>query len=443
MSHSHQSAYASAGHGGHSSCGRAKSAAAVSGHLTCSRTGGYTLTHGSRQVRIGPVAFWIVVGTLMTMAVWSIGTGNYFAFRDDVLTRLIGRQAKMQVAYEDRIAELRAEVDRITSRQLLDQKQFEQKLNALLERQAALEHRTTTLGDDLLATGSVRQLCKTPAEAKVETPIKPSPISDAVIFVPPVDLEARQQSREPVSATRIATGSDKSGLDGLLSRVAYSLDSVERRQAVVLADLEQHFDSKARRIRSVLDDLGVKSTVVHGAIGGPFVPVKPPGKRASAFEHQLYRINLARAQINRYNLTLATVPMRMPVTGSVDMSSPFGVRTDPFNGHAAMHTGIDLRGDKGEPVHATARGKVTHAGWEGGYGKMVEIDHGNGISTRYGHLSEIDVKVGQTVRIGQTVGLIGSTGRSTGPHLHYETRLNNEAVNPQKFLQAGIRIGRL
>ena len=106
------------------------------------RTDGYTLSHGGRQVRIGPVAFWIVVGTLVIMAVWSIATGTYFAFREDVLTRLIGRQAEMQFAYEDRIAELRAQVDRITSRQLLDQEQFERKLNVLLQRQATLEQRT-------------------------------------------------------------------------------------------------------------------------------------------------------------------------------------------------------------------------------------------------------------------------------------------------------------
>ncbi len=124
------------------------------------------------------------------------------------------------------------------------------------------------------------------------------------------------------------------------------------------------------------------------------------------------------------------------------MSSPFGVRTDPFLGRPAMHTGIDLRGDIGEPVHATANGKVTIAGWEGGYGKMVEIDHGNGLATRYGHLSEIDVKVGQIVRIGQVIGKIGSTGRSTGPHLHYETRVDGEPVDPQKFLRAGLRLGR-
>ena len=100
-----------------------------------------------------------------------------------------------------------------------------------------------------------------------------------------------------------------------------------------------------------------------------------------------------------------------------------------------------MRGDTGDPVRATAAGTVEVAGWNGGYGKMVEIDHGNGFSTRYGHLSEVEVKAGQTVRTGQVIGKIGSTGRSTGPHLHYETRVDGDAVDPQKFLRAGIRLG--
>ena len=105
----------------------------------------YTLAHAGRQVRLGPVAFWIVVGTLVVMAGWSVATGTYFAFHDDVLKRLIARQAEMQFAYEDRIAELRAQVDRIASRQLLDQEQFEQKLDHLVSRQATLELRASTL----------------------------------------------------------------------------------------------------------------------------------------------------------------------------------------------------------------------------------------------------------------------------------------------------------
>jgi len=135
------------------------------------------------------------------------------------------------------------------------------------------------------------------------------------------------------------------------------------------------------------------------------------------------------------------VPIRKPIMGEIDTSSGFGVRMDPFLRGPAMHTGIDIRGNPGDPVHATASGTVTNAGWSGGYGKMVEIDHGNGFATRYGHLSAIDVEVGRTVKIGQIVGRVGSTGRSTGPHLHYETRVEGDAVDPQKFLRAGIRLG--
>jgi len=440
MSYSSHSHYPAAHHAGR----RVQSAAAVSRHLHRPH-GDYTLVHGGRQVRIGPVAFWIVVGALVIMAIWSVATGTYFAFHEDVLTRLIGRQAEMQFAYEDRIAELRAQVDRITSRQLLDQEQFEQKLNALLQRQATLEQRTNTLGADLSVTGSLRTAPNPlPAPAPAERPPKASPISDTVIFTAPPDREARLESRElPGSMRRIASTGAGAGLDGVLGRMSAALDKVDRKQIAVLTDMEEQMDSKARRMRSVLGDLGVDpvKAPAGGGVGGPFVPAKPPRANASAFDRALYRINVARAEINQYSRTLLSVPVRKPVSGEVDMSSPFGMRLDPFLGRPAVHTGIDLRGDIGEPVHATAAGKVSVAGREGGYGNMVEINHGNGLSTRYGHLSEIDVKVGQQVQIGQVIGRIGSTGRSTGPHLHYETRINGEPVDPQKFLRAGIRLG--
>jgi murein DD-endopeptidase MepM/ murein hydrolase activator NlpD len=119
------------------------------------------------------------------------------------------------------------------------------------------------------------------------------------------------------------------------------------------------------------------------------------------------------------------------------------MRIDPFLGRPAMHTGLDFRGEIGDAIRATAGGVVVSAGWSGGYGRMVEIEHGHGLSTRYGHLSEIDVRVGQAVKTGQIVGRLGSTGRSTGPHLHYETRVEGDAVDPQKFLRAGTRMGML
>ena len=121
------------------------------------RRSGYTIAHAGRQVRFGPVAFWIAVGTVVIMAGWSVTTATYFAFRDDVLKGLIARQAEQQFAYEDRIAELRAQIDRTTSRQLLDQEQFEQKLDDLMRRQATLESRATALSGiaDPATTGSI------------------------------------------------------------------------------------------------------------------------------------------------------------------------------------------------------------------------------------------------------------------------------------------------
>src|SRR6201987_6109702 len=408
--------------------------------------GGYTLLHAGKQVRFGPVVFWIVIGTVTALGIWSAATATYFAFRDDVLTRLIARQAEMQYAYEDRIAELRAKVDRTTSRQLLDQEQFDQKLDQIMRRQTALESRATALGSIPDVTGLIRPPSRAaaPADPSASTP-KPSPISDTVIFVAPPAPGARLESRAPIAPaappTRLAS---LQGVDNVLGRLQSALDQVENRQLAQLASYEDGMESRVRRMRGVISDLGLDMAELEAAtprapMGGPFVPVKLSAD-ASAFDRQLYRINITRAQMDRLPRPLALVPYRKPVIGEVEFTSGFGVRSDPFLGRPAMYTGLDFRAQMGDPVRATANGKVVNSGWSGGYGRMVEIDHGNGLSTRYGHLSQIDVKVGDTVKIGQVIGEVGSTGRSTGPHLHYETRIDGEAVDPQKFLRAGVRL---
>jgi murein DD-endopeptidase MepM/ murein hydrolase activator NlpD len=408
---------------------------------------GYAIVHAGKQVRFGPVVFWIVVGTVIVLGMWSAATATYFAFRDDVLTRLIARQAEMQYAYEDRIAELRAKVDRTTSRQLLDQEQFDQKLDQIMKRQTALESRATALGamPDASVTGSIRPPARSAADAPASGTPKPSPISDTVIFVAPSDREARLESRTPIMAKAQPNQFAKAqGFDNVLVRLQTSLDSVERRQMAALSSVEDGMESRVRRMRGVFSDLGLDMAQLEAAtpragVGGPFVPVKLPAD-AGTFERQLYRINITRAQVERLNRTLALVPYRKPVVGEVEFTSGFGVRSDPFLGRPAMHTGLDFRAAMGDPVRATANGKVASSGWAGGYGRMVEIDHGNGLSTRYGHLSQINVKVGDLIKIGQVIGEVGSTGRSTGPHLHYETRIDGDAVDPQKFLRAGVRL---
>jgi murein DD-endopeptidase MepM/ murein hydrolase activator NlpD len=384
------------------------------------------LAHAGRQLRLGPIAFWVVVGTLVVMAVWSITTATYFAFREDVLTRLIARQAEMQFGYEDRIAELRGRIDRISGRQLIDQEQYEQKLEQILRRQSALEARAGAVGE---VTGSIKQ----PGRA---LPLKPSLLNDKGAFLMPLDRGAPLDPRTSI----LAKGAG--GIGGALARLQASLDRVEQRQSAAVNSLAENYDSKARRIRGVLAELGLdlgRGASVEGGVGGPFVPVAL-NKEVLGFERQLNRIKSARAMVARLTNALSTIPLRKPVDGDIEPASGFGVRTDPFTNSPAMHTGLDLHGDTGDPVRATADGKVTSAGWSGGYGRVIDIDHGNGMSTRYGHLSAIDVRVGQSIRTGQIIGRIGSTGRSTGPHLHYETRVRGGAVDPQKFLRAGQKL---
>jgi len=376
---------------------------------------GYTLAHAGKQVRFGPVAFWIAVGTIVIMAGWSIITATYFAFHDDVLKDLMARQRDQQYAYEDRIAELREQIDRTTSRQLLSQEQFERRLDELLRRQAALESRANALGGtaEPATTGSI-------GASRGEPGRKPEPLGDNLLG--PQRLDGKQSS-----------------IAGKLERIAASLDRVEQNENAAVESMQARYENKTRAIKSVLASLGLRYDAAPQAAGGPFVPVRLPPANET-FARSLTRVAIARAQAEDVSSALTFVPLRRPLTGELEVSSPFGVRIDPFLHQPAMHTGMDFRGNIGDPVHATAAGKVVKAGWEGGYGQMVEIDHGEGLSTRYGHLSEIDVTVGQKVRVGQAIGRLGSTGRSTGPHLHYETRINGEPVNPTKFLAAGIKL---
>jgi murein DD-endopeptidase MepM/ murein hydrolase activator NlpD len=140
-----------------------------------------------------------------------------------------------------------------------------------------------------------------------------------------------------------------------------------------------------------------------------------------------------RSGVDRRNQLAAATPSIWPTHGW--LSSSMGNRVDPLTGGRDFHPGLDISADKGDPVYATADGKVTHAASAGNYGNLVIVEHGYGLETRYGHLSTFKIKVGQQVRRGDLLGLVGSTGRTTGPHLHYEVRANGRILNPLRLLQ--------
>ncbi len=170
------------------------------------------------------------------------------------------------------------------------------------------------------------------------------------------------------------------------------------------------------------------------AMGGPLVEATSVEARADLAADQQFRsLFMTWKKLDRLEQGVIAIPSVQPVQ-KLQFTSNFGIRSDPFRGTAAMHAGVDIPGPSGTPIYATADGIVSHAGRQGGYGNLVEINHGKGIATRYGHLSKIIVADNTRVKRGQLIALMGSTGRSTGPHLHYEVRIDGHAVNPVPFL---------
>lgn len=178
----------------------------------------------------------------------------------------------------------------------------------------------------------------------------------------------------------------------------------------------------------------VSTTTNHVPAGGPLISAASPEARGDiAADAQFRSLFMSWKKLDGGNTGAIPIPSVQPVS-NLKFTSNFGIRSDPFRGTAAMHAGVDIPGPIGTPIYATADGIVSHAGRQGGYGNLVEINHGKGIATRYGHLSRIIVADNARVKRGQLIAMMGSTGRSTGSHLHYEVRIDGHAVNPVPFL---------
>ncbi|KQM98609.1 peptidase M23 [Sphingobium sp. Leaf26] len=211
------------------------------------------------------------------------------------------------------------------------------------------------------------------------------------------------------------------------------LEQRQRRFALLLTHaVERRADKAAAAIRSFGLNPDTLARSAARAQGGPFVPWK--GDKG-AMTGELENLADAMSRMEFLERSLLTIPSGQP-TGSPMLTSSYGYRRDPFNGHAAFHAGLDFPGRYGQPINAAADGKVSYVGQRQGYGNVVEVEHGNGIMTRYAHLSGFAAHVGQKIARGDTIGRMGSTGRSTGTHLHFEVRLNGQAVNPRPFLEA-------
>lgn len=216
---------------------------------------------------------------------------------------------------------------------------------------------------------------------------------------------------------------------------AKGLAEIEARQLVLAERLTRFADARAARAAAALRKLGLNPNAMLGGgrdgVGGPLQRL---ATASGGMDPRFERLGLSLARMNALMNGLEGVPQVLPASLAA-ISSGFGYRHDPFTGAGAMHSGLDFRGPIGAPIHAAAKGTVSFVGQKSGYGNVVEVSHGNGLVTRYAHMSRFAAKPGQSVAAGAVIGAIGNTGRSTGPHLHFEVRHHDRALNPRLFLE--------
>ncbi len=359
---------------------------------------------------IRPALFYAMFAVLLGT---NVLTGVGLMMSADIARLLSGQSEQAAIAYEDRIAQLRVEVDRLHSRQYAQAGDINLQLQELSVQQEILSEQ--------------HQYVKVLADKAVELGIQPAALAaarDATMTtgsIAPAELPAFNDIETAGHAVRQMMDETRIALDAISTAATESTDQI-------MAELRA---------------IGIKPTmpeVAGDGVGGPLLPARddlPDAtdmlEDANAVMSALIRFKAARGAID-------AAPVHMPVTGKLRLSSNFGNRKDPFTGRSAFHSGVDFAQPSGTIVLAAGGGKVSYVGQRSGYGNVVEIDHGGGLITRYAHLSGFIAKEGQWVTTGTPIAKVGSTGRSTGPHLHFEVRRNDQAIDPSRFLAAGKRI---
>lgn len=390
-------------------------------------------------------AGWACAAGLCAAVLWLFGATAYIAFHDEILESAREHRVTVERAYEDRIASLRRQIDEINTRQYLDQQAFESRLETVLRRQTELEERQRQIAALIEAARQRKVTLDTgksdhATAAAVDEPA-PSPYATAYRQDRPAPLDigrpARQAAMTAVPVTSPLPDAPAAE-GGTMAVIEASMDHVDAVQDNIVSTLTDSVESLNTRLEQVMESIGTKAPPALAGtrgLGGPLIELRGSAIR-EAPDVRLRRLEAGLDRLDKLRFQVSRLPVRMPVEGDAEITSGYGTRLDPFLGRPALHTGVDFRGDTGDAVYAAAGGTVEIAEYSGGYGKMVEIDHGNGYSTRYSHLSSIVVRAGDNVAPGDVVGRIGTTGRSTGPHLHFETRVLGAVRDPMDYLAA-------
>lgn len=405
--------------------------------------------HGNsvQVVRIAPWMGFFLLLMVAASAVAVIGSASYLFFRDELFTASIKRQYQIQVAYEDRISDLRREIDRITSRQLLNQQSYEARVERLLTEHVQLYEQGARLNVLLDRAGSLGLVPRPAPPSPVIPPNQQASLGSMVLpAIPDGELITGIVPELPLHRGLSAMERAVADPAGILTNLDGSVQARAHNQLVALAGLALEARGEADVIADQVSSLGIRlprvapdapvandALSIGEAVGGPLLPARGETDPFDTYAEDALR---ALQDLEQVRDAVDAVPVLAPARGA-RLSSRFGNRRDPFTRRTAFHAGIDYAAPRGTPVYAPADGVVTRAARRGGYGLMIELDHEHGLSTRFAHLSRMHVSVGTQVRAGDVIGRIGSTGRSTGPHLHYEVRRGTRAVDPMPYVRAG------
>lgn len=437
----------------------------------------YLRSRGSVQFFEFTPTFQMTVAALTAfILVWVAYSSVVVIFKEQIIATKDQRYASMQAAYEGRVSQMQLAYDELNGLLVLAEERFQnatrdleskhRQLTALLMQKQAMDKSVKSIRRQVADMGQYMG----PSYTRAESPDGSNTLVVQVAEAEPALRQGRGQDTIADSTfAKVITsvqqpagggipGKSPIGKNYVVQRIAAledRLNTVKKQQLSLLGELRDgagvHIDRYERivqmtglNVEQVEKQLGVR---LSNGRGGPFIPLDSEVRASKIdgvvdeFDRQFADIAESYGRLDALTTALARMPLVTPVNhGYYRSTSGFGYRIDPFTGRTAFHPGADMAGGFGTPILATLPGRVIASERRGAYGLMVEIDHGRGIRTRYGHLQNAFVKAGDQVAFRQKIATMGSSGRSTGPHLHYEIWFNDVVRDPTKFFDAGRNV---
>jgi murein DD-endopeptidase MepM/ murein hydrolase activator NlpD len=385
-------------------------------------------------------------------------------FKKQIIDSTERRLKATQVEYEVRMSDMQSAYDELNALLSLAQERFEEttkeleakhrQLETFMIRQASIQNNFGELRDRLSDHAAIGKKDEPKNTLLMQaTDLEPTRrVSRMGLNDQDANLTHVSHVMRAVSNGRLDLHQETAQVSAKVTKLDGRLSQLNRDRSEQMAALEERASRSIEQYESYIntteldmDKVLSRFETAETAVGGPLITLQNPGdveqlENLDEYKRQLYRIDLKLAHLANLEAALSNMPLAMPTDENIRLSSPFGPRRDPFTRKAAFHSGLDIAGPRRSPIFATAPGKVVHAANKGPYGRMVEIDHGHGFKTRFGHLYRIKVNKGDNVDFGQTIGLLGSSGRANGPHVHYEVWFEGKVQDPKKFIKAGRHV---